>query len=115
MGVTFTQFASQLEAFCKNLVSIVCDLDAHFRMLDDGIDLETLLATDLRLVRNAIAESNSSQSKLAELRTGKATVSSFPTYLLWWFDLCELGFSKYVKFGTRKLDPGLFKSYLKTL
>jgi len=105
LGVNFAPFASQLEAFCKNLVSIVCDLDAHSRMLDYGINLETILATDLRLVRNAIAEASSSQSKLAELRTGKATISSFPTYLLWWFDLCELGFSKYVKIWNEEIRP----------
>jgi hypothetical protein len=104
-GVNFTRFASQLEAFCKNLVSIICDLDAHSRMLDYGIDLETILATDLRLVTNAIAESDSSESKLIELRQGKAIISSFPPYLLWWFDLCELGFPKYVKIWNEDIRP----------
>ena len=105
MGVNFAPFASHLEAFCKNLVSIICDLDAHSRMLDYGIDLETLIATDLRCARNAIAESNSSKAKLAELQEGKATVSSFPSYLLWWFDLYELGFSKYMKIWNEEIRP----------
>lgn len=105
IGVNFAPFASQLEAFCKNLVSVICDLDAHSRMLNYGIDLESLLATDLRLVRNAIDESNLSESKLTELRAGKATVASFPNYLLWWFDLYELGFSKYVKIWNGEIRP----------
>ena len=105
MTAKFVAPASLFEAFCKNLVSIVCDLDAHSRMLDYGIDLETIIVTDLRLVRNAIAESNSSQSKLEEFKKGKATVSSFSIYLLWWFDLCELGFSKYVKIWNEEIRP----------
>jgi hypothetical protein len=105
MEVNFARCASQLEAFCKNLVSIISDLDAHSRMIDYGIDLETLIVTDLRLVKNAIAESNSDQSKLEELKKGKATISCFSIYLLWWFDLCELGFSKYVKIWNEEIRP----------
>jgi|WetSurMetagenome_2_1015567.scaffolds.fasta_scaffold26128_5 hypothetical protein len=104
-GVNFSRVATYLEALCKELVSIVLDLDAHSRMRDSNIDLEPILSTDLRFVSEAIAESASSFSKLAELKDGKATISAFPNYLLWWFDLNELGVPSYVKTWNEKIRP----------
>lgn len=97
--------ATSLEGFCKDLVSIIYDLNAHSRMLNYGIDLEPLLATDLKLVRNAIACANSSESKLIDLKAGRATIVSFPNYLLWWFDLCEAGLSKYATMWKDEIRP----------
>jgi hypothetical protein len=101
----FKQDAKVLEALCEELVSIVLDLDAHSRMRYSSIDLEPILSTELRFVNEAIAECISSVSKLAELKAGKATISAFAKYLLWWFDLYELGVPSYVKTWNEKIRP----------
>lgn len=105
MSDKFVVSESLFEELCKKLCSKIYDLDAHPRMLDYGINLETIIAKDLMLVRNEIAESNSSEAKLAKLQEYKTTVFYFSTYLLWWFDLCELGFSKYVKIWNNEIRP----------
>ena len=36
---------------------------------------------------------------------GGEVPTSFPSYLLWWFDLCELGFPKYVTIWNKEIKP----------
>lgn len=109
-GTNFARYALQLEAYCKDLVSIICDLDAHRRMARNGIDLNPLLKTDLQLVRNAIDQAIASESKLTELKAGKASVASFPLYLLWWFDLYEMGFPEYSTIWNKEIREWFAKT-----
>lgn len=99
----------EIHNFGLQIVSIICDLDAHRRMLTIPINIEPLLATDLRNFQNTIKEINASADKLKALKTRYAKFTVFPKYLLWWFDLCELGFPKYVSFWNQEIRPWLTK------
>lgn len=99
-GLTYEIFTFGLE-----ISSIICDLDAHRRMETSRINIEPLLVTDLRNLRNSITELNASEENLNALKDGFAKVSYFPKYLLFWFDLCELGFPKYVSAWQDEIRP----------
>jgi hypothetical protein len=98
-------FTSEIDDFVMEISSIICDLDAHHRMKTTGLDIEPLLATDLRNIRNSIKLLNSSEANIAPLKAGLATVSYFPKYLLFWFDLCDLGFLKYNSIWQNEINP----------
>lgn len=105
--INYRCFAEEIHTFGLEICSVICDLDAHRRMQTIPINIEPLLATDLRHFRNAIAEKNASEDSLKELKAGRATFTAFPKYLLWWFDLLELGFSKYVSAWQDEIRPWL--------
>jgi hypothetical protein len=105
--INYQRNFSEIHTFGLEICSIICDLDAHRRMEAIQINIEPLLATDLRNLRDSIKVLNSSEAKLKALKAGVAKVSFFPKYLLFWFDLYELGFSTYVSTWQNEIRPWL--------
>jgi hypothetical protein len=92
-------------SFGCEIISIICDLDAHRQMATLKINLEPLVATDVRHCRDAIVEASSSEAKLTFLKAGSCHVTAFPHYLLWWYDVFELGLSRYVSVWQDEIKP----------
>lgn len=105
VSVPLEPYRSLLTRFRQDMCSIVYDIDAHREMKHRGIDLDPILREDLRNVRDAISEANSSPRKLRELREGRGKVRVFPQYLLWWFDLFKLDFHPYTNHWRKEINP----------
>jgi hypothetical protein len=107
--ISYNSRASEIYRFGLEICSIICDLDAHRQMKTIQINIEPLLATDLRNLRNSIDELNSSELNLKALKAGLAKFSFFPKYLLFWFDLFDLGFQEYISIWQAEIRPWFVK------
>lgn len=103
--VSLEPFRNSLTNFRQEITSIIYDINAHLAMKQREISLNQILQSDLKNARNAIADANSSPQKLRELKEGKGKISGFPQYLLWWFDLFELGHYPYVDYWRKEINP----------